>query len=333
MSAAAAERLQVESPSRERHAGSEPLDESRGFLGLGRSLTFPFPQWRANDRYRTVYFDEGEGPAIVFVHGLGANATHWEPLAKAFVGDYRVIGLDLVGCGWSLKPDVTYTVDLLRDHLLSFLDDRGVERATLVGHSMGGAVTLSAALTRPLLAERLVLIDAAGVAPLPRWMRLAAPVALRRVVLFPFLGLGAKFILKNVFVDEPDDNPMVRWFHESALRDAPGAPNLLEFARVCETLCVDLLDRDESPNLPRIDVPVLAIWGDHDKLTTLGPAIRRIGAIPKLRTVIMKNTGHMPMIERADETIEHIRRFLDDPPDAFPPTSTGGRPSSPSTTP
>ncbi len=57
---------------------ADPLDQSAGFLGVGRSLTFPFPQWRARDGHRTVFFDEGRGPAQVFVHGLGGKATHWE---------------------------------------------------------------------------------------------------------------------------------------------------------------------------------------------------------------------------------------------------------------
>jgi pimeloyl-ACP methyl ester carboxylesterase len=291
----------------------EPLDESV-FLGMGRSLSFPFPQWRDTDRYRTVFFDEGEGHAVVFVHGLGANFTHFEHVAAPLARDFRVVGIDLVGCGWSRKPDVRYSIDLLRDHLLSFLDRRGIGRATLVGHSLGGAVCLAAALARPGLADGIVLICAAGVARLPRYMRTAAPFMLRRQVLYPFLSLGFNFILKNVFVDNERDNEYVRWFHRSALRDAPGNPNLRDFARVCETLCPDVARRDYSPRFPTLPAPVLGIWGDHDKLTSIGPVLMNLGRIPRVRTVVIPRAGHMPMVERPEETLFHLERFLESPP-------------------
>lgn len=290
------------------------LDESEGFLGLGRSLTFPFPQYRADDKYDTVYFDEGEGRTLVFVHGLGANATHWEPLVRALAPKCRVVGLDLVGLGWSLKPDVRFTVDLMRDHLLDFMAARGIRRATVIGHSMGGAVSMAATVARPDLFDALVLISAAGVAPLPRWMQVAAPLALKRQVLFPILGLGASFILDNVFVDAPEDNPHVEWFYESALRDDRSYFNLLEFARVCESLCVDVANRDYSKHFPSMHLPVLAIWGDHDKLSSVGGVLKRLGDLPRLRTVMLKDTGHMPMVERPDQTLFQLERFLRNPP-------------------
>ena len=302
-------------PAREPFApDAEPLDETAGFLGLGRSLTFPFPQWRAHDEHRTVFCDEGEGRPIVLVHGLGANFTHYEHVATQLVDRYRVIGIDLVGCGWSAKPDVPYTVELLRDHLIGFLERCGIRRATLVGHSMGGTVVLATALARPWLVDSLVLICGAGVAPLPRYMRAAAPFALRYPLLYPFLRYGAGFILDNVFVDHPDTNPYVRWFRESAMRDAPGYPNLAEFVRVCTTLCPDIAAHDYSAELPSLGMPVLGLWGDHDKLTAIGPVLRHLGRIPRIRTVVLPRCGHMPMVERPADTLFHLERFLAHPP-------------------
>ena len=292
----------------------EPLDESAGFLGIGRSLTFPYPQWRDSDPYRTVFFDEGQGHPVVFVHGLGANFTHFEHVIEGLAPRYRVAGLDLVGCGWSRKPDIDYGVALLRDHLISFLERRKIRRATLVGHSMGGTVVLATALARPWLVDSLVLICAAGVAPLPRYLRTAAPFALRRSLLFTFLRYGAGFILDNVFVDKPDANRFVREFRESAMRDAPGYPNLDDFARVCTTLCPDIAAHDYSQQLSSLGMPVLGLWGDHDKLTALTPVLRQLGRIPRIRTVVLPRCGHMPMVERPADTLFHLERFLRDPP-------------------
>ncbi len=318
-----------------------PLDQSGSLGGMGRSLTFPMRQWQARDEHGTVFFDEGKGHPIVFVHGLGANATHWEHLATRLVGGYRVVGLDLVGLGWSHKPRQRYTVELLRDHLLSFMRCRGIGQATLIGHSLGGTVALEAALRQPDRFRSLVLIGAACVAPLPAWMRVAArgffwsqePAGARdgrRVgaqrrekvkrsaavrtasrLLLPTLTRGADWILDQVFYEDSDAS---RAFRESALRDDPGLPNLRDFVRVCGTLCPDLARRNYSDQLGSLQMPVLSLWGDGDKLTDLSATIRALNNVPQVRTAIIPRCGHMPMIEHPEECAFHIERFIRTPP-------------------
>lgn len=297
-----------------RRRGPERLALGDGMVSMGRSPTFPFPQWRADDEWRTVYFDEGKGDPIVFVHGLGGNVTHWEYVARDLVRDHRVIGLDSVGAGASAKPSGRYTVDRLRDHLLAFLDDRGLDRVTLVGHSLGGTVCLAAALARPRLARRLVLVGAAGLAPLPRWMRLGAPLVLHRHVLFPALQLSANFILDNCFVDHMDDNPYVSHFRRSSLRDAPGFPHLRAFARVSASLCRDVVQRDYGSRLGELGMPVLAIWGSADRLVALPGVTDALKGFRNARVTILERSGHLPMIERPAEVTAHLRQFLADHP-------------------
>jgi len=294
--------------------GDEPLDETGPMPGLGRSPTFPLPQWRARDPYRTVYFDAGGGRPLVFVHGLGGNATNWEFIAAPLADRYRVAGLDLAGCGWSRKPDVRYSVGLLRDHLLDFLERRAIRRATLVGHSLGGAVCVAAALARPDLVESLVLVCAACLVPLPAWMRVGSRALLDRRVLYSLLTLGTEFILSNVFVDREENNRYVRWFRRSSLRDEPGYPNLRDFARVGTHLCRSAVETDFSGDFKSLRVPVLAIVGNHDRLTDIPALLRHLDAVPRVRTVVIQRSGHMPMIERPEETLVHIERFLTDPP-------------------
>jgi pimeloyl-ACP methyl ester carboxylesterase len=281
---------------------------------MGRSDTFPFPEWRAHDPYRTVYFDAGVGRTLVFVHGLGGNATHFEAVVRGLAPRYRVVGLDLVGCGWSAKPRRPYSIALARDHLLEFLDRRGIGAATLVGHSFGGAVCLDAVLARPGQFDGLVLLCAAGIAPLPGWMRAAARLVLDRRLLYPALLHGADFIVRHVFVDGPEENAGVRWFRDTALRDAPGEPNLRDFARVCESLCRDVIAHDVRRRLPELALPVLALYGDHDPLTDRAAVFRGLRRIRRARAVVLDRCGHMPMIERPDETLLHLERFLRHPP-------------------
>lgn len=291
-----------------------PLDETGPFGGMGRSLTFPFRQWRDDDEHQTVFFDEGRGHPLVFVHGLGGNCTNFELLVGELVKQYRVVGIDVLGLGWTAKPNVPYRIEMLRDHLLGFLERHEIERPTLVGHSLGGAVVLSAALAAPDRFHSLALLCAAGLAPLPAWMRVAAPLAMDRRILFATLALGANVISQAVFSDREEHNAGVRWFRQSSLRDDPGYPNLREFARVCESLCVDLVGRNYSAELPTLGLPVLALWGDADKLTCQANVLRAMGKIRRVRTVVLRRCGHMPMIERPTETLFHIKRLLDSPP-------------------
>ncbi len=294
--------------------GLELLDEKGMCLGIGRSRSFSFPQWRDRDPMRTVFFDEGRGYPVVLVHGLGANATHWEYVAEGLVGGYRVLGLDMAGCGWNLKPRQEYSVELLTDHLIDFLDRRGIDQCTLVGHSLGGMVCLGATLRQPWRVRSLGLVGAAGVAPLPKWMKMGGKFFLKEEILFKTLCIGAEFILKNVFVESADENPNVKAFCESAMRDLPGYPNLRDFARVCESLCKDVVRRDYSARLHELNIPVVGIWGDGDKLTPIPTILENLGKIPQVRSVIIKGCGHMPMVEKPMETLYHLQRFLQKPP-------------------
>lgn len=286
----------------------DPLDPAAGFLGLGRSLTFPYPQWRARDRYRTVFFDEGDGPPMVLVHGLGGNATHWELLLEELVRGHRVVGLDLVGCGWSAKPRLRYTPELLTDHLLDFLERRGVGRAVMLGHSLGAAVVTELALRRPELVAGLVLLAPVGLTPVPRWLRLASPLVLHRRLLFPLFRHHARAVLRSNFMASEQQSARVRWFLDSSARDAPGGPNVRDFARVTETLCPALLRHDLWGRLPRLLAPVLAMAGEGDRLTA--PALDRMDGIPRLTRVLIQRCGHMPMVERPSHVMRELRPFL-----------------------
>lgn len=300
---------------RPRAGGPRRLDESRGLASMGRSPTFPLAQWVDDDPYATAYFDEGRGRTLVFVHGLGGNVTHFEYVLGPLGRGRRVAGLDLVGFGASAKPFVNYSVERLSDHLLAFLDRRGIRKATLVGHSMGGTVCLATALRRPDVVEGLVMIGAAGIAPFPLWMRLGSRLVLHRELLYPALRYGYDWVLDNVFVDSVDENPNVRHFRIATLEDVAGAiPHLREFARVSESACRDLVQRDYSDLVPGMRAPVLAIWGEADRLVRLPGVADVLDRFPRLRTLFLPRTGHMPMIERPRQVIEAVERFLADPP-------------------
>src|SRR5215204_4964219 len=111
------------------------------------------------------YVEAGSGPVVVLLHGLGGNSTNWAFNTPALAQKFRVVVPDQVGFGQSDKPLINYRVGTYVDFLDKFLAELKVERATLVGNSMGGWVAALYALRYPAKVERLVLVDSAGFAP------------------------------------------------------------------------------------------------------------------------------------------------------------------------
>ena len=108
------------------------------------------------------YVEAGSGPVVVLLHGLGGNYTNWAFNTSALAQKYRVIVPDQIGFGKSDKPVINYRIATYVDFLDAFLKELKVERASLVGNSMGGWVAAAYTLAHPERVERLVLVDAAG---------------------------------------------------------------------------------------------------------------------------------------------------------------------------
>src|SRR5688572_24839590 len=109
----------------------------------------------------TLHYDvAGRGPAVVLVHGLGGFGASWRDTMETLAARATVFALDLPGFGRSAKPRTTYRLGYFARALHGFLDGLGVGQASLVGHSLGGAVAATYALTHPLRVERMALVAA-----------------------------------------------------------------------------------------------------------------------------------------------------------------------------
>src|SRR5437899_4093944 len=128
---------------------------------------------------RIHYVEAGRGVPLILIHGLADDTTIWDPVIPALAARFRVIALDQIGFGRSDKPLLNYRVSTLVDFLDGFLTELKIERASLVGNSLGGWVAAAYALAHPERVERLVLSDAAGYAALAKTMDSRALRALR----------------------------------------------------------------------------------------------------------------------------------------------------------
>ena len=143
-------------------------DRQRPYGPAGRSAWLDV-DWREHQRWVTVgarpvnVIELGEGPAIVFVHGLSGSWPNWLEQLPVFARDHRVIAMDLPGFGHSPMPHEHITISAYARILDELLGTLGVDAATLIGNSMGGFVSAELAIAFPQRVERLVLVSAAGI--------------------------------------------------------------------------------------------------------------------------------------------------------------------------
>jgi pimeloyl-ACP methyl ester carboxylesterase len=274
--------------------------------------------WRSHVREAEVdgrslsYVDLGSGPAIVWVHGLGASWQCWLENLPAFARDHRVIAMDLPGFGRSRMPREEISITAYARSVCHLLDHLGIECATVVGNSMGGFIGAELAIRHPERVERLVLVSAAVF-----WQeyRRARPlVSLARLTEASF-AKGVAAAQGHLAI-----RPRLR--HAALATAGVRYPQLLApelsielirtarrtagFVPAVRALAAYPL-RDE---LPRIAAPTLVVWGAHDTLVGVRHAFEMERLIPNAELVVFERTGHVPMLERPDRFNRVMREFL-----------------------
>src|SRR5690348_1415128 len=153
-----------------------------------REVTAPKLEFRTIHGYKRAYRIAGSGPAILLIHGIGDNSTTWNAVQDKLAQRFTVIAPDLLGHGRSDKPRADYSVAAYANGMRDLLSVLDIERATVVGHSLGGGVAMQFAYQYPERCERLVLVSSGGVSREVHWLlRMAA--APNADLLLPLLGV------------------------------------------------------------------------------------------------------------------------------------------------
>lgn len=258
----------------------------------------------------------GRGPAVVFVHGLGGFAESWRPTMDALSGRHTVLALDLPGFGRSAKPNGRYDLEFFAAALHGFLDAMGLPQATLVGHSLGGAVAVACALTRPLRVERLALLGAL----VPGFYRLSLPY---RLAACPGLGdLLAlvrsaplyKAALSRCF-HVPRRAP-VDFLVEHAWAERTCLAARLAFLRTLRHCRDDLVARADAYRraLATLDLPVLFVHGRHDRVIPAAACRAAAAALPRAEVRWLDACGHFPHLECAAVVNDWLAAFAAERP-------------------
>jgi pimeloyl-ACP methyl ester carboxylesterase len=259
-----------------------------------------------------AYIDRGErsGPPVVLIHGYTDNARDWVPMLPYLSKRDRLILVDIRGHGRSSKPECCYTrIDFAYDIKL-LLDALGVQRADIVGHSLGSIIAQTFAEYWPERTARVVLISSTGGSPPDRPKK---P---------PQLDFAAE-IRKLKEPIEADSPFMIAWwdsptpvdpdFIRRQRQDAAGIPLRVWLAVLDQALPADNVYGDLQSTLPRLKAPALLIWGSKDPIMEEDMRQSLRNALPNAKVKIFDGLGHNPFWEDPRGVAEVVNVFLNTP--------------------
>jgi pimeloyl-ACP methyl ester carboxylesterase len=265
--------------------------------------------------HRAVYRAAGSGPNLVLIHGMINSSRHWQGVAQRLAGSYRVIAPDLIGHGDSATPRGDYSLGAHAASIRDLLAVLGVERATIVGHSLGGGVAMQFFYQFPQLTERLVLISSGGlgqeVSPLLRGAALPGSAALLRLATRPRL-VGA--IASGGARLRARGNSTGVYLQAVAralgpLQEHGSRRAFLETLRsVIDVQGQRVSARDRLYLLG--DMPTLILWGERDRTIPLSHGRDAARAIPNCRFATLPKAAHFPNLEDPEGLAAALADFL-----------------------
>ena len=278
------------------------------------ALAFELERYASGLEHKTIvvgeetwhYLEGGpkDADVLLMIHGFGADKDNWTRFAGSLTGKYHVIAPDLPGFGESRwHPDWDYSLLPQRDRLASLVQALGLERLHLIGNSMGGHLAALYALEHPGDVISLSLVNNAGVTSPDKsdFQRALArgenPLVVRSLDDFdrlieyasyeePFVPWPVKGVLAQRALDRADKNQLI-------------------FTAIKGDRTADL-----EPLLDKIEIPVLIIWGEYDRIIDVSSIDKMRPLLPQAKVIIMEDTGHIPILERPSATAGHYLRFL-----------------------
>ncbi len=257
-------------------------------------------------RFTIPYLEGGnlEGPTIVLIHGFSDSKDSFVDTCQALSGSYRLVLPDVPGFAEASSPlDFTYDLTSLGEVLAGFFDALGLANVHVVGSSLGGAIAVQLAMTRPELVRSMSLVAAAG-------LRMPTPSPLQRR-----LDAG-----DNPFVVDSQEGyeDFVRFVMEKhppipAPIRRHMAQEFIARASLNQKIMGDLLqgEWDFTPRLGGVKTETLLIWGDRDRLIDISAGRAYHQGLPNARMVIFHGIGHIPQYECPARTGRYIRGFIE----------------------
>lgn len=257
---------------------------------------------------RTNYIEAGDPslPPLVLVHGSGPGVTafaNWNGVIPALSEHFHVFAPDMVGFGYTEVPEVTdFTLDFWVDHIIGFLDALGIEKASFIGNSYGGALSLAVAARHPDRVRRFALMGAAG-------LKFEMSNGLREVWGYePSEANMRKLMETFAYNSGLVTDAIVLSRHNASIR--PGSHEA--FSSLFPEPRQAKLDRLATPeeDIKAIQAPALIIHGREDVIVPVDVAYRFSALLPHSELHVFGECGHWTQIEKKDRFVEVVIPFL-----------------------
>ena len=264
-----------------------------------------------------TYFAEGgvDGPPILLIHGYGDTADGWRRVVPGLAKDHRVVAIDMPPFGRSGSPPKGKLLDFYSEFFPQVLDDLELDRTTVIGHSLGGAVSLRLAIENPDRVERLGLVAPAGLGSAPPWWWHAltarplyqGALSIPSPLTTPLVRLGLKtFLGLRLF-----DNPRRLEEEISHLVHMHGSGSDLKKLLSAGHACIDSYTGKLLERSARLEIPLWMLWGRGDGLVPSDHARAFERMHPTAKVHVLDQCGHYPHIELPTRFNTLLRRWLD----------------------
>jgi pimeloyl-ACP methyl ester carboxylesterase len=266
--------------------------------------------------HRVAYRSAGSGPVVVLVHGITSTSATWEQVMPYLATRFTVVAPDLLGHGQSAKPRGDYSLGAYASGVRDLMVSLGHERATFVGHSLGGGVVMQLAYQFPERCERLVLVDSGGLGREVNLLLRSATLPLSEVVL-PLLASGhilsagrtVSRLVGRLGIRAGTDVAELAKGHAS-LADAEARAAFVHTLRTIVEPGGQRVNASDRLYLAQ-NIPFMLIWGERDSIIPVEHARAAHELVPSSRLEVFENAGHFPHVDDPQRFLDVLFEFLD----------------------
>jgi pimeloyl-ACP methyl ester carboxylesterase len=237
----------------------------------------------------------GSGPPLLVIHGLATRGEDYAPIMPRLARKHRLYVPDLLGFGWTDRPDIDYSVGEESEMIRGYLDAVGVRQCDVMAASMGGWIALKFAADHPERVRRLVLVDSGGfpftTTMTERTFTPADAVELRKLMALQTdnAGLLPDFVVRDLL----RKNREHAWILLRAMHSMLAGRDLMK------------------GHVQRVTMPTLLLWGARDRIMPLSVGIEMQRELPNARLVVLSGCGHLALVECRSRSLPLIEQFLD----------------------
>ena len=248
------------------------------------------------DDFPVNYIDEGEGDAILLLHGWGSNITLFDGIIKTLSSKHRVIAPDMPGFGKTPEPQRAWSVDDYVDFIIKFVDGLELKEFSVLVHSFGGRVLLklNARESLPYVINKVVLIDSAGIMP-KKTMKQKISLKMYKLA----RSIMSTKILHFLYPDAVEN-----------MRKRRGSADYNNATPIMRSTLVKVVNEDLKHLISKISCPTLIIWGDMDTATPITDARQMEELIADAGLVVCEGAGHYSFLEQPAKVHGALKAFF-----------------------